>query len=459
MKRVAVIGAGPAGLSAAWTLTSSGWDVVVYEAQDRPGGLLRTEFLDGAHVDMGVQLVASVHTTFFELVRQAGAGGLMRKSPGRDALWRRGRPHSITYGSVPSMIASRALPTGLKLRLGARYVPFLKTTARRLDASDPAGSGGAEFDGESIGEWGTREIGDDFVELLVYPLLAAYYGVLPEETSAGVYHAIARVGMDVSVYGAEGGFGAVADAIVAALESRGTVFRNGTAVGDLRAAIGAGVAVDGEAYDGAVIAVPANRAAALLRPRGQADSAIPLERRASAPADGAAQLQEWLAAVRERPAITVAYRLDREFPGDYFGLSFPRVAEHGGLLAALCIQSRKLEGLVPAGGDAVVVMPAPQAVPRLAAMSDDDLANTLLAEVEKAVSGITRRVTHVHVARFDDACTVFDPGFIKRLQRLDASWLPVGVALAGDYLVAPSVEGAVLSGRRAAERVLNAIAD
>jgi glutamate synthase (NADPH/NADH) small chain len=40
-KRVAVVGSGPAGMAAAQQLTRAGHDVVVYERDDRPGGLVR----------------------------------------------------------------------------------------------------------------------------------------------------------------------------------------------------------------------------------------------------------------------------------------------------------------------------------------------------------------------------------------------------------------------------------
>jgi protoporphyrinogen/coproporphyrinogen III oxidase len=431
MKRGAVIGAGPAGLAAAWELTECGYVVDLFDRERQAGGLLRTEELEGALVDTAVQLVGSPHEAFFELVDRAGGNGLLRRSPGHDALWRKGRPHGITYGSVSSMLSSRALPTALKLRVGAKYLPYLQTQARDLDVSDPAGSGGERFDHESIATWGRRELGDDFVELLAYPLLAAYYGALPEETSAGVYHSLARTGLDVKVYGARGGFGAAAATVLGALQRRGCTFHGGREVGRVVAA-GAEVRVAGAAYDVAVVAVPASRAAVLL--------------------DASGPLAEWLGAVRERSTLTVAYRLDRPFPGDYFGLSFPRTVEHGRRIAAVCVHSRKLPELVP-DGDALVVLPAPAAVAELMAQDDDVVASELLRDLDAAVPGLARRMTAWRVFRFESAYTLFEPGHVRRLQRFDAAWLPPNVALAGDYLMAPSVEGAVRSGLRAGRRL------
>jgi protoporphyrinogen/coproporphyrinogen III oxidase len=430
-----VVGAGPAGLSAAWSLAEAGASVVVYERAPVAGGLLRTELLDGARVDVGVQLVGSPHTSLFELARRVGAQSLLKRSPGHDALWRRGRPHGITYGSVASMVASGALPTTLKLKLASRYIPFLKLHARRLDVNDPAGRRSADLEGETIGAWGRRELGDDFVELLVYPILAAYYGAAPEETAAGVYHALAKVGLDVSVYGAAGGFGALAAAAASALEARGVHIVTGREVGAVRPRPdAAGVLVDDESFDAAVVAVPATSAARLLAARDE--------------------LGDWLGAVVERATVTVAYRLNRPFPGDYFGLSFPRTVKHGTGIAAVCIQSRKLPGLVPPGGDALVVLPAPHGLPDLLPLADGEIAALLLADLERAVPGVTARVTLSRVFRFDEAYTLFDPAHMRRLRSFDAGWLPARVALAGDYLMAPSVEGAVRSGALAARAVV-----
>lgn len=53
MKKVGIIGAGPAGLSAAYQLSKEGHHAVVMEASDEVGGLARTIELWGQRVDIG----------------------------------------------------------------------------------------------------------------------------------------------------------------------------------------------------------------------------------------------------------------------------------------------------------------------------------------------------------------------------------------------------------------------
>lgn len=53
---VVVVGAGLAGLVAAWELQIRGYDVVVLEASDVPGGRVRTDRVDGFLIDRGFQL-------------------------------------------------------------------------------------------------------------------------------------------------------------------------------------------------------------------------------------------------------------------------------------------------------------------------------------------------------------------------------------------------------------------
>jgi oxygen-dependent protoporphyrinogen oxidase len=435
---VAVVGSGAAGLAAAWRLASRGRRVVLYERHDLPGGLMRSDVVEGAVVDVGAQMFASTYTSTIRLAREVGVGSMLVRAPGRDALWRKGRPHPFTYGSVASMAASAALPARLKLRLLSTYLPFLATRCRGLDANDPAGTGGEHHDDESVAEWGRREMGDDFVEYMAYPFLGAYHGAVPEQTSAAFYHSLARVGMDVKLYAMMGGMGSLAFAVVDGVEARGGQFGAGRAVGRVEPGPD-GVALhfdngDVIEHEAAVIAVPAAAAIGLL--------------------SGSTELAAWLGRVEATPFVTVAVVTDRPIRSDWFGLGFPRTELPGDRIVVACSEASKAAGIVPAGRGLVVAFPAPMIVPGLLAGPADTIPGEVLSALDHALGSVTDSAVVVKAWRHPEGHTRFQPGHIRHVQQFREDWLPGRVAIAGDYLVAPTVEGAVVSGERAADRVI-----
>ena len=434
--RVAVVGGGPAGLSAAYRLTVAGHVPVVLEARDRVGGRMRSGEVAGVVVDVGVQLLASTFREVFALTRAAGAESLVTRTPGRDALWRDGRAHAITYGSVPSMAASTALPAMLKLKLVAKYLPFLATRCAGLDVNDPAGTGGVAMDNVSIGAWGKGEIGDDFVELMVYPFLASYYGSLPEETTAALYHAFARVGMEVTLYAVRGGTGALAAAWASAIEAGGGAIERNVDVDELRPdENGVTLASDGaeRRFDAAVIAVPAPEALRLM--------------------EWPAAVRGWLEKVRMNPADTLALLLDRPMRSDWFGLSIPRRETQGKTVAVICDQAQKHADTVPPGRGLAMLFPAPAAMRAFALLDADAAAHEMIGAADALLPGLERSVVHAKLFREQHGFTQFPPGHLRHIATFDEGAVPARIALAGDYRVAPTVEGAVVSGMRAADRI------
>jgi oxygen-dependent protoporphyrinogen oxidase len=182
-------------------------------------------------------------------------------------------------------------------------------------------------------------------------------------------------------------------------------------------------------YDGVVVATPPAAAAGLV---------------------AEARTREWLAGVRTRPAVSLVLWTARRVRSPSFGYSFPRREPPGDVVAAACVQSRKLDfGDDPR--DAVVVFPAPALLEE--GPSDEDLAALVPQALERALPGLPKVLEGVEVHRHDGGYRLFPPGYIRRLAS-EPPPDPGAMVLAGDYLVAPTVEGAVRSGLRAAERLL-----
>jgi oxygen-dependent protoporphyrinogen oxidase len=399
----------------------------VYEAAARVGGGLRTTELAGTTADAVVQLLSEDYTALHSLLVALGLEDRLIRVPGRDALWRRGAAHPVRYGSFASMLGTRALPSGLKLRLGLKYLPFLERHGE-LTMHDPAAA--AALDTESIADWGRREVGRDFVELLAYPLLASYYGVTPEETSAAYFHGLAKAGMSVEVVGANGGAGALAGAIAEALEQSGVEIRTEARVtrvepssDDVVVETAAGTAE----HEGLVVAVPASEAARLVG-------------------------DELAGAVRTRSTAMLVLATRKPIRPGWFGLSIPRTERPGDVLAAVCVQAEKKTGL-GGGGGSVVLVPAPAIAGRWADSEPGVVLEEALSAAERVLPGIASNIEDSRLVRVPDGVWLPAPGHFRRLAEVEGPGELRRLAVAGAYRVAPSVEGAVRSGVTAAERV------
>src|SRR5688500_12125793 len=72
---VAVLGAGLAGLAAAWNLMRQGYNVRVFEAQDTPGGRVKTiraPSKNGGYAEAGAVRIPNNHRYLMKYIRLMG---------------------------------------------------------------------------------------------------------------------------------------------------------------------------------------------------------------------------------------------------------------------------------------------------------------------------------------------------------------------------------------------------
>jgi protoporphyrinogen oxidase len=96
--KIAILGAGPCGLSAAWTLAGQGAHVSVFEKQGGPGGLCRTNRFDGFSFDLGGHRIVSHDTALLKRISDLLGPGLLTRTRKSAILWN-GR--FIRYPLVP----------------------------------------------------------------------------------------------------------------------------------------------------------------------------------------------------------------------------------------------------------------------------------------------------------------------------------------------------------------------
>ena len=273
MARVAVIGAGVAGLAAGHRLRALGHEVVVFEASARLGGKLLTTPFAGIDYDEGAESVATRDPAVPALLAELGlTDRVVDPHTTKAGLAVGGRLRPLPAGTVLGIPTSaRSLIPALGRRAAARAA--LDHVLPRSRATD------------EVGRLVRTRLGRAVADQLVDPLLGGVYAGRADQLSlaATVPTVAAQVGSHRSLLAAAGaarlpgtggprlqalagGMGALPAALAVGLDVRlSTTVRELTAAGDgWRLTTGPVPAPESFDVDAVVIATPAAPAARLL---------------------------------------------------------------------------------------------------------------------------------------------------------------------------------------------------
>ncbi|HEX6966452.1 MAG TPA: FAD-dependent oxidoreductase [Gemmatimonadaceae bacterium] len=448
-----VIGGGFAGVAAAVSLRTHGADVTLIDNRPTLGGRARSDVLDGVMVDTGAQFVASSFGRTLRLINRARASSGARAAsadaagvpaglhatPGRDLLVREGVPHVLQYGSVRSLLGFGGLGAMEKMKLGAYLLPLL--ARYRGDLAATADEVPASVDHESARTFVASRVDDRSADVLVEPPLNSFYATRGSEASLAFFLMLGRYGTESALLAPIAGW---SDLLTGALGD--VAYIADTRIVSLDLPDAGGVlarAADGREWGGAgaVVATGPRTARELLAPHLVAH----------------APMLEWLGSVPLRPSWTLALVLDVPLRRDVFGV-FPDVRT-ARTVSACAIYGTKLGHTAPTERDVVLAWPTPDCAERLAGASSGVVTAAMLPEIEAVLPEVRGHVTRARLYRFDEGTPIASPGFAAHRARGRelADQLPLPIALAGDYLTAPLIEGAVASGERAAARLLDVV--
>jgi len=445
-----VVGAGIAGLAAALELQSTTREILVIDASDRPGGMLRTDHVSGYVVERGPNTV-QVKAPMLALLRRLELDG--RLIPAEPESRTR---HLYLDGSlqrVPlsprALAGSRLLSGRAKLRLLAE--PFL----RRGDASD-----------ESVAEFMGRRLGPEVVTRLVGPFLTGLYAgneqhlgadaVFPGLTDLERRHRSLVIGglLSLARRGPRGLRGTYSTA-----DGLGPFARHLSGLLVEPPALGTrvtGIRLEGRYWQvsvaGAtgsqkfrtrriVIATPAYDAAEILSGVGS-------------------QISDTLASIEYAPIVSIPLGVDPEHvrePIAGFGFLVPR--EAGLSLLGCLFMSRLFPNRAPQGSELLQCMLGGVRWREAVELPDEVVIQQAIGDLETTM-GLRAEPKKLGVARWRRAIPQPGRAHVRQIAavREELGKLP-GIALAGAYLDGVGVSDSLASGLRAAREVNDSVTD
>lgn len=217
-ERIAVLGAGPMGLAAAYQLVKDGYQPVVFEADDRVGGMTAMFDFSGLEIERYYHFHCISDADFLRMLDELNIAQRMRWVETRMGYYYRGQV--VPWGNPVALLKFPGLGLVPKIRYGLHA--FLSTRRKdwrpldRVDASD----------------WILRWVGEEAYEVLWRRLFDfKFYDYANNLSAAWIWSRIRRIGRSrydlfrEKLGYLEGGSATLLQALKAAIEQGGGSFR------------------------------------------------------------------------------------------------------------------------------------------------------------------------------------------------------------------------------------------
>ena len=219
-RKVIIVGAGIAGLTAGYRLQKAGFEVVVLESAERIGGRATTIKKQGYSIDPGASAVLGSYTAYLELAEELGLRAKLRAASQFVGTVKNKTIHYFNTGNVYlSGIATGLLSWWSKLRLARAFLDVQSAKRNGHIQFNDMGAAAA-IDTETAEAYAVRCLNKEISEYFVEPIVRGMMLANADSVSkVELFHGLNNI-YDVSLYGLEGGVKTFSDALAKGLDVR-----------------------------------------------------------------------------------------------------------------------------------------------------------------------------------------------------------------------------------------------
>lgn len=433
--KVIVVGAGLAGLSAAYRLQQAGFTVQVLEKMDRIGGRVLTLRRDGYVIDAGPDAMTDGYVNYKTLVRDLGLGKALTASSTVAGFIRDGRVVDVDTQNVWAMVLAPILSWPAKLRFAWSIFRNRKLFAG-VNSFRLTDSAAFDTEAESARDLSLRLFGREFTEYVMDPVIRLTVG-----TSCGHASRLNVLGglvnWSAALINMTGGLDVLPNAL-----ARRVPIRTGVDVEHV-GETGDGVEVRWSDADGASHVEQADFCVVATT----YDVTEKIYPGIAAYAGHYSEKLEFL------PLVSISLAYSAATRSEAYAVQVPTVESADALL--IFLQHNKAPDRAPPGCSLITVYTDGLASERYLAKSDAEIVAWARSEIEPRFPELAGKLSFATVSRWPRAGYFATPGFWKRTKALlDALPRQGRIQVGGDLFGAGSMESAITWGEQAARNLI-----